>query len=247
MNVSLYQAAAAMNAHERWQELITENLGSSSVPGARKNYISFAEVEAGLPAALNGGGFGRFRLPAAVASTSFIQGQLRPTGNKLDFALEGTGFFEVQLPDGQHAYTRDGEFRLNAQGQLTNKQGYLVLSNGGPVQFDPNNALPITVGPDGSITQGTESRGKLHIVEFKEPGKLSSAGPGCFVNQQPDMLAEDARETAVRQGYLEGANTSATIEMSELINAMRMFEANQRVLSMQDDRLGKVITELGHA
>lgn len=244
MNVSLYQAAAAMNAHARWQELITENLAASTVPGFRKQNISFSEVEAGLPAALTGGIQGRYKLPAAVASTNFQPGAVRPTGGKLDFALEGPGFFEVQLPNGTTGYTRDGEFQLNAQGQLVTKQGYTVLSDGGPLQFDPNNPSPVTVAANGTVSQGADTKVRLRIVEFSDPQKLSAAGQGYFAIGQSDLTADEAQKTTVRQGFLEAANTTPTIEMSQLITAMRMFEANQKVLTMQDERLGKVVSEL---
>jgi flagellar basal-body rod protein FlgG len=246
MNVGLYQAAAAMNAHSRWQELITENLAASSVPGYRRQDVSFAEVEAGLPTALNGGVPGRHRLPTAVATTSFQPGAFRPTGGKLDFALEGPGFFEVQLPNGEHGYTRDGEFQLNAQGQLVTKQGYLVLSDGGPLQFDPNNPSPLTVAANGTVSQGGDVKGRLRLLEFKDPQKLLATGAGYFITGQSGMSADEARSSSVRQGFLEAANTTPTVEMSHLIAAMRMFEANQRVMTMQDERLGKVISELGN-
>lgn len=244
MNVSLYQAAAAMNAHSRWQEVITQNLAASSVPGYRKQEVTFAQVAAGLPTTLTGGVQGRFQVPTAVASTSFAPGSLRATGNKLDFALEGPGFFEVQLPSGDTGYTRDGEFQLNFQGQLVTKQGHPVLSDSGPVQFDPSNPAPVTVANDGTISQGTDVKGKLRVAEFGTPEKLVALGQGLFTTGQTGMTAESAANSSVRQGFLEAANTSPTAEMSNLIAAMRMFEANQKVITMQDERLGKVISEL---
>src|SRR3954464_3122786 len=111
MNVSLYQAAAAMNANARWQDMISENLAASSTPGARSRDVSFSSVQSGS----------QFVIPSAGTSVNFQPGELKRTGNSLDFALEGKGFFEVQLPNGEHAYTRDGEFHMNAQGQLVTK------------------------------------------------------------------------------------------------------------------------------
>src|SRR5262245_38908253 len=118
MNVSLYQAAAAMNAQARWQELISENLASGSVPGYRRKDISSSSAAAGLdPAAVNPSD-SRYAIPAARTQTDFQSGDLRSTGNMMDFALEGPGFFEVKLPNGSRAFTRDGEFHLDSQGQL---------------------------------------------------------------------------------------------------------------------------------
>ena len=247
MNVSLYQAAAAMNANDRWQEMISQNLSSGSNPGYRKQDVSFTQVQAGLNAGSGSISISRsgHSIPVATASTNFTQGTLRTTGSNMDFAVEGSGFFEVQLPNGDHAFTRDGEFSLNAQGQVVTKQGYTVLSDSGPIQMDPANSSPLNIAPTGEISQGADTKGKLKIVEFAQPNQLTSIGQGCFLaNGQP---AQDSTTSLVRQGFLEGANTSPTAEMVSLITAMRMFEANNRSLSMQDERMGKVISDLGNA
>mgnify|MGYP000633943855 CR=1 FL=1 len=244
MNVSLYQAAAAMNATARWQELIAENLATSSVPGARKRDIAFSTVEAGFAPAAGGLPGSRYVIPAATASLVLQQGPLRPTGVATDFAVDGPGFFEVQLPNGDRAYTRDGEFHINAQGQLVTKQGYAVLGDGGPVQFDPNNPGTLTVSATGEISQGGEIRGKLRVVEFAQPTALSPVGEGYFVANSPEAQPLEAKASSIRQGYLEGANISPTVEMASLVTAMRLFEANQRVLQLHDERTGRAITEL---
>ncbi len=130
MNVSLYQAASALNAMDRWQETIAENLASSSVPGFKKQDFSFAAVQAGLhgaPAASAAGASRAVLLNAGQASTNFQPGEVRVTNVKTDLAIDGKGFFEVQLPNGATAYTRDGEFHIDAQGELVTKEGHRVL------------------------------------------------------------------------------------------------------------------------
>jgi flagellar basal-body rod protein FlgG len=246
MNVSLYQAAAAMNAQSRWQELITENLASGSVPGFRKQDISFSAIEAGLDPTATGPNNARYVIPSAHTALNLQPGELRSTGNKFDFALEGPGFFEVQLPDGSRQYTRDGEFHLNAQAQLVTKQGYFVMGDNGPLQFDLNEDGALTVSPTGDVSQGSEVKGRLHLVEFNDPRLLQSIGRGYFLANRPDTQPAPASVSFVRQGFLETANSSPTAEMASLIMAMRMFEANSRVLQTQDDRMGKVISELGN-
>ena len=245
MNVSLYQAAAAMNATSRWQEMISDNMADSSVPGARKQDISFAAIEAGTPSGRLGMNGDRFVMPAARPALNFQQCEINPTGVSTDFAVDGPGFFQVQLPSGQMSYTRDGEFHVNAKGQVTTKRGYPVMSDGSPVQLDPNNSGQITVSASGQISQGGEPKGHIRLVEFKDPHVLSIMGGGYYAMANPDEKPEDAKNSAVRQGYLEAANTSPTAEMSSLITAMRMFESNQKVMQMQDDRMGRVITDLG--
>ena len=246
MNVSLYQAAAAMNAQSRWEELITENLAAGAVPGFRKQNVSFEDVAATSPLTVNGATPTNFMIPVAVASTSFQPGELRPTGGSLDFAIEGSGFFTVQLPNGDHAYTRDGEFQLNGKSQLVTKEGYPVLSGSGPVQFDPNNSGAITVSATGQISQGSDVKGQLQVVTFPNPNQLTDTDYGYLLANQPGMTPTPAPAgTSVRQGFLEGPNTSPTAEMGGLISTMRTFEANQKVLQMQNDRMGEVISTLG--
>jgi len=245
MNVSLYQAAAAMNAQARWQELITQNLAASAAPGYRKQDVSFSTVQAGLdPSAANMNGLG-YVIPAATASTNFQEGEMRATGNMLDFGIEGPGFFEVQLPNGSKAYTRDGELHLNSQGQLVTKQDYNVLGDGGPIQLDPSNPAPITMSASGDISQGDQPKGHVRLVEFSQLNSLTSIGGGYFLAGSSGAQPVAATASTLRQGFLEASNSSPTAEMASLITSMRLFEANQKVLQTQDDRMGKVITELG--
>jgi flagellar basal-body rod protein FlgF len=246
MNVSLYQAAAAMNANSRWQEVIAENLAASSIPGSRKQDISFSAVSAGLAPGLPGLSGGGFVMPRSTATVNFQPGTLRPSGLPTDLAIEGPGFLEVQLPNGSHAFTRDGELQLNAQGQLVTKQGYLVMSDSGPLQLDPANSMPISVSATGEVSQGSGVKGRIRLVEFNQPNVLKPIGGGCFLSDNPRMLPLPAQTSQLRQGFLEGANTSPTTEMASLITAMRMFEANQKVMQMQDERMGRVITDLGN-
>ena len=245
MDVSLYQAAAAMNATAQWQDLISENLAAASISGARKQEISFANVEAGLASNLSGSAVTSYSIPTANTAINFQQGDLRATGNQMDFAVEGPGFFTVQAQDGSKYYTRDGEFQLDSKGQLIDKRGNAVLSTSGPMQFNLNNAGPITISATGDVSQGDQVKGKLALVEFKDPQKLTPTGTATFEADPTTAQPVPAAKTQVRQGFVEGANTSPTTEMASMITAMRLFESNQKVLQMQSDRMSKAITELG--
>jgi flagellar basal body rod protein FlgG len=250
MNISLYQAASALNANARWQEVIAENLASSSTPGFRKQELTVEAVRAGLlPAQTQASNRlvpPHFTLPNASLSTNFTPGELRYTGSITDLAIEGPGFFEVQLANGASAYTRDGEFRLNAQGQLTTKQGYPVLGDSGFIQIDPNNPAPIVVSPSGEVSQGTDQLGRIRAVNFDQPNLLQPISGALFLAQDPNLTREVAETSTLRQGWLEGANTTVSEEMASLLTAMRPFEANQRVIQIQDERMAKAIEELGN-
>jgi len=244
MEVSLYQAAAAMNATERWQEMISNNLATASIPGARKHEISFSAVQATL-ASSNPTSPG-FVIPVAREATNFQQGELHSTGSPLDFALEGPGFFSVRMPDGQPAYTRNGEFQLSSQGQLVTAQGFPVLGDNGPIQFDADSSSSITISATGEVSQGGEQKGKLQISEFDKPSLLTAIGSGLLRADSPALKPVPGDATRVRQGFIESANSSPTTEMASLITAMRMFESNQKVLSMQSDRMSREISDLGN-
>jgi flagellar basal-body rod protein FlgG len=242
MNVSLYQAASALTAASRWQEVISENLASASVPGYKKQQLSFATVEAGLLQPQNGS---RASLPKAQTTTSFQTGEIRQTGVNTDVALEGPGFFEVQLANGATAYTRDGEFQVSAQGQLVTKQGYAVLGQNGPIQLDHTNRAPLSISATGEVSQGKESEGKLKVVTVDKPDLLTQINGGYFLAENPNVQLTTLLHPSLRQGFLEASNTSSMMEMANLIRSMRSFEANQRIIQMQDERMGQAISDLG--
>jgi flagellar basal-body rod protein FlgF len=245
MEVSLYQAAAAMNATAQWQEMIAENLTTASIAGGRKRDISFADVQAGMDPNAAGGTQSGYAIPTARAATNFQPGEMHASSNPMDFALDGPGYFTIQLPNGQNAYTRGGEFQLNAKGQLVSNMGYPVLGDSGPLQFNPNSSDPVTISPGGDVSQGQQQVGKLKLTEFRNPQFLTMIGADEFRSDTPDAQPLPATSTKVRQGFLESANSSPTDEMSGLVTAMRMFEANQKVMQMQSDRMSRTITELG--
>ena len=246
--MSLYQAASALNANARWQEVISENMASSSIPGFKKQDLSFSAIQAGFlnPTAAASRANGQpLLLPTTRTGTNFSAGEIKRTDGNTDFAIDGAGFFEIQLPGGGTGYTRDGEFKVNAQGELVTKQGHLVLGEGGSIQLDRNGSVAINVAPDGTISQGGQTRGKLSVVNFNDPNLLTPAGAGTYLARDPGLQTTESKAT-VRQGFLEGANTSTVLEMANMINVMRAYEANQRVIQLQDERMGRAISELGN-
>jgi flagellar basal-body rod protein FlgG len=249
MNVSLYQAAAALSANSQWQDVISENLSSSSVPGFRKQSLATAAVQAGLMplGGLNGtGATGQFTIPKSTTSVSFKHGEMDYMGESKDAAIEGEGFFQVQLPDGTTAVTRDGEFQVNSKGQLVTKEGYAVLSqNDSPIKLDTANHDPLFISPTGDVSQGGAIKGKIGLTDFTNPQLLTQTNGVYFLVTNPALVTQPATGT-IRDGYVESGNTSALGEMANMMTALRTFEANQNVIQMQDDRLGKTITELGN-
>lgn len=234
-----------MNASARWQEAISENLAAATVPGFKKQDLSFAAIEAGMMSQARPDPAVQFALPQFTKSTNFSQGEMRPTGAPTDVAIEGRGFFNVQLPNGTTAYTRDGEFHINASGQLVTKQGFLVLGDAGPIQLDTNLGGQVTIGPNGEVSQGAEARGKLKVVDFAQPQLLTQQQGGLFTVEDPTLLPLEVPQTTLRQGFLESSNVSSVLEMANLIGVMRGFEANQRTMQIHNERMGRTISELG--
>jgi flagellar basal-body rod protein FlgF len=246
VNVSLYQAAAAMNANARWQEVISDNLASASIPGFKKQDMSFDAIQSGIMSQASPDGRVQYTIPRASTATNFSQGPLRETGVTTDVAIDGKGFFEVQMPSGASVYTRDGEFHVDSSGQLVNKQGFPIIGESGPIQIDTKSGGPISISATGEVSQGADIRGKLKVVDFNKPESLTQISGGHFANNNPGMQPVEVPLTSVRQGFLETANTSAVNEMSSLIGVMRSFEANQKIMQVHSERMSRTISELGN-
>lgn len=165
-------------------------------------------------------------------------------GDKFDVAIQGNAFIEVRLPNGKTALTRDGEFHLNAKGQIVTREGYPVMSAEGPIQLDLSNGAQVNISPDGDVSQGENTVGKIKMDEFDHPNLLTQLGGGYYVPNNAKLHKIPTTST-LREGYLEESNTSVVKEMADMITAQRGFEANSRLIQIQDDRMGKVITDLG--
>lgn len=220
---------------DRWQETIAENLAATSAPGFKKKEFSYAAIESALKTSGTAG-----------PGTNFAPGEIRITNVKTDVAIDGKGFFEVQMPDGSLAYTRDGEFHVDAQGQMVTKQGYKVMSDGGPIALDLNNYTELSISASGEVSQGVDLKGRLRLVEFGNTSALKRLSGSYFAATDPAANPGPSTESSVRQGALESANLSAATEMSNLMTVMRIFEANQRMAQIQDERIGRTIAELGN-
>jgi flagellar basal body rod protein FlgG len=246
VNVSLFQAAAALDANSRWQEVIADNLASSSVPGYKQQQLSQEAVQAGLMPANGGKNSAQFfSVPHTSTSTNFTPGELKYTGNSTDVAIEGKGFFEVQLPNGQTALTRDGEFQINSQNQLVTKESYPVLGTGGPIQLSHDHSGPLSISSSGQVSQGAQLKGTLKVTEVDKPQGLTQLSGGYFSAKEGKVATTESKPS-LREGYLEGSNASTLSEMASMMTASRGFEANQKVIQIQDDRMNRTISELGN-
>lgn len=242
MNLSMFQAASGMDASARWQEVTAENLAAGQVPGFKRQEVAFEPFIVGMMPGASGSTLRQIQ-PQATVKTDFSPSGLRSTGVETDVALDGQGFFAVQLPSGAVAYTRDGEFHRTPAGDLVTKSGYKVLGETGPIQLDPDIA-EMAISPSGEISQKSGVVGNLRIVGFSDPNKLTPIGGGLFVSNAPGLKPVAVPDPSVRQGFLELSNSNPVAEMTRLVSSLRMFEMNQRVIQSQDERLGRTISEL---
>lgn len=266
MNVSLYQAAAAMDASARWQEAVSENLAEVSRPGFKKHVVTFSALVAGkmekpvemikkTTDPVTGGevestetGEKPFQLPKPSLAINFEQGPLKQTNVKTDIALTGKGFLQVQDLQGNNLFTRDGEFKMLPSGQLVTKEGY----DTGLQLNDPNQVQSLVIAKNGTASQAGEVIGQLQLFAFNDPSKLTRISGAYYkANNPADMgmtMADIDRDaegfTEIEQGFLEQSNSTSLTEMTSLIRSMRHFEANQKVIQAHDQRLGQTISTL---
>ena len=248
MNGAIYLASSGAILNQRRLEILSNNLANITTTGFKGQTTAFQILDSpeDVRQALAG-----FSLGATAPTTpiwqhmetriDFTQGRFRKTGNPLDLALSGRGFFCIQTPDGVR-YTRKGNFILNADKELTTPDGHAVLGEGGPIKVDGNR---LTVDEDGGITVDGEPAGTLRIVEFDDDRNFRRLGGTLFV--APDLAGEGKRAEGaqVRQGYLESSNVEAVRTMVEMIDALRSFEAYQKTIRTLHETSSKGLNEVG--
>jgi flagellar basal-body rod protein FlgF len=191
---------------------------------------SFDEVSANTRAASG---------PASVSIAIDMQpGTLKSTGETLHLALEGSGFFVIETPEGGEALTRRGDFRLDTEGKLVTHDGLAVLGEAGAIHLDD---AP-QIAPDGAVRVAGNVVGQLRIAQVAPESQLTAAGGDLYSAAQ---LPEGDSAARVRQGFLETSNVESVQEMIRLIETMRHFESVQRFVVGYDAMMGKAISELG--
>ncbi|MBU1306533.1 MAG: flagellar basal-body rod protein FlgF [Alphaproteobacteria bacterium] len=168
-------------------------------------------------------------------------GAMVQTGNELDVALNGDGFFAVQTPGGDR-YTKSGAFQLSSAGTLVDLNGNPVLGQGGPITFGPTET-GIQIGSDGSVSSSAGAKGKLRLVEFANPQALTREGNNLYAGGTPVA----ATKTRAMQGFIEKSNVSGVTEVAELIRVTRAYESMASMTQRQDELRRSAIQRLGDA
>ncbi|RKY27988.1 MAG: hypothetical protein DRP83_01475 [Planctomycetota bacterium] len=225
--------ASDLSALTNQYRSIAQNLANANTVGYKKRVSQFQQTLDNI-ANPDEGGVGR-TLTGKIAM-DFTQGSFAATGRKLDVAISGPGFFQMDTADGA-SYTRNGTFQLNKDGQLVDTLGRTVAGDSGPITIPRDvNISDIVIGQDGSISAPGQNLGKLKIVEFKDTSQLRPVGFGGF--KAPDNVKPTpAAETTVQQGYHEQSNVSPVEELVGLIRVSRLYEAGVKSISSHDKRL----------
>lgn len=166
-------------------------------------------------------------------------GQMVATGNPLDVAIDGKGWFVVETPAGER-FTRNGSFAVNAEGTLVTRDGNPVLTDGGPLTLQPNETT-VSIGPDGTISTENGARGRLRVVEFEQPGQLKKAGETLFEGENP----VESPLPRVVQGQIEKSNVRSVVELSRMIAVQRSYESLAKWMQNADELRKTAIERLG--
>ncbi len=252
---SLDIAGTGMQAQQTNVEVISNNIANMTTTGFKRRRAEFQDLmyqslrrvgstssDAGtiVPA---GAQVGLGVKTAAIYRIS-EQGNLTQTSNTLDMAIQGSGYFQVQLPSGQTAYTRDGTFGLSASGEIVTADGYVVA----PGITIPSNATSITVSGSGQVQAtisgqtATQTVGQLQLATFPNEAGLDAQGDNLFLQTEASGNPVTGNPTAtgfgsVMQGYVESSNVNVVSEITNLITAQRAYEMNSKVITASDEML----------
>ena len=184
---------------------------------------------------------------AIATARNFSQGSLQQSSNPLDIAIRGSGFFEIQLPDGTNGYTRDGSFQVNAQGQLVTNTGFTVQ----PGITIPANAQSVTIGNDGTVSVGLpgqalpQSVGQLQIASFINPAGLEPKGGNIYTETAASGTPNTGTPGqnglgSLQQGFVETSNVNVVEELVQMIQTQRAYELNSKAIQVSDQMLQKL-------
>ena len=251
---ALYTATTGMLGQQLQIDVTSNNISNVNTFGYRKERAEFADLfhqvlqYAGSSTSETTLSPTGIEVGLGVRPTSvqkiFSQGNFKETENNLDIAITGNGFFQIELPDGTIAYTRDGSFKLDDEGNVVNSQGYLLVPN----ITIPDDATQVNIGTDGTVTvvQGNETEvnelGQIETVNFINPAGLHALGDNLYLNTNAsgDPIVGTPGLNGfgqLRQGFVETSNVKLVEEMTDLIVGQRAYEANSKSIQTADSML----------
>ncbi len=236
----LYASGSGMMPRMLKVEVIANNLANINTTGFKRDSI-FVQImkDTGVAQETGNGDLSGLNVREY---TDFSEGSLSPTSNKLDLAIQGSGFFVVQTPGGPR-YTRNGSLSLSTDGTIVNAQGCPVMGTGGPIQLPDMQKLSqgdISINETGEVSVDGKKLGRLEIASFSDTSVLKKDGGTNFVSDVPPTAGvADGKNISIRQGYLEESNVNGIEEMVQMIELSRSFESAQKSMVSQDGTLDK--------
>jgi flagellar basal-body rod protein FlgF/flagellar basal-body rod protein FlgG len=239
MDSGYYAACTALMSRTQALDTIANNLANASTVGFRSEHNVFSSVLA------NAGGASGSALNQAMNSFGIMsgtsmdqtQGTLQKTGNDLDVAIQGSGYFVVQTANGP-VYTRNGSLQVSGKGQLVTSEGDPVMGDKGEISIVPGK---VSISGDGTLSINGAVAGKLKVVDFPAGTQLTSVGSTYYA--APSNVTPQASTSDVRQGALEGSNVNPVASMVDLVTAQRTTEMMQRALSMFNSEIDKTASQ----
>lgn len=254
---SLWTARTGLDAQQTQLDVISNNLANVSTNGFKRQRAVFEDLlyqtirQPGAQQTQQNQISSGLQIGSGVRAVAteriFTQGGLQQTGNSLDIAIQGNGFFQVEMPDGTQAYTRDGAFQLDNQGNVVTASGYLLADN---INI-PQDTRSITIGKDGtvSVLQAGQINpievGAIQLASFVNPGGLQSAGENLFYETASSGVAQPNQPGVngvgvLNQGYVETSNVNVAEELVSMIVTQRAYELNSRAIQTSDQMLGRL-------
>jgi flagellar basal-body rod protein FlgF len=229
MENSVYIGLSKQVVLSEKMSIIANNVANVNTPGYRAQNMIFSEyiedprhMKEDISMVLD---YGQYQMTDP--------GSMKETGAPLDVALVGNGFLGIQTPEGIQ-YTRAGNLTMDAEGVVRNARGMAVADDGGGELVIPNGATDIRIDQKGMITTNQGQVGQLMIAEFENYQKLDPQGNGLYAT---DEAPREAEKTVVKQGYLEGSNVEAVVEMTRMIDVLREYQAVQNMMTSEHERL----------
>ncbi|MGI3164034.1 flagellar hook-basal body complex protein [Pseudooceanicola sp. 200-1SW] len=229
-----YTTLTRLSGLSREMDMIANNIANAATTGFRAEEMVFSEYVQGIEA-----GPSLSMAQGNIRWVEFTQGTLTPTGGRLDFAIEGEGFFLVQTPQGERL-TRAGSFATSNAGDLVTHDGYPVLDAGGAPLFIPP-AAEIGLGRDGTITADGQPMGQLGVVQPVAPDRMQRESGTMF---RADEGFDPVEAPRVMQGFLEASNVNPVSEVARMITVQRAYELGQSFLDREDDRIRNLLKTL---
>ena len=251
---SLYVAATGLEGEQTKMDVIANNLANVNTTGFKQSRAVFQDLlyqnlrQPGAQSSQTTQYPSGLQLGTGVRIVSterlMTQGNLTQTGNSLDVGINGQGFFQIMQPNGTIAYSRDGAFQMNNQGQLVTSNGYLLQP---PVTIPPN-SQSITIGSDGTVSvvlpgqAQPQQVGTIQLANFINPTGLQSIGDNLYLQTGSSGAPQTGQPTlnglgSVQQGYLESSNVNVVSELVNMISTQRAYEINSKAVSTSDSML----------